>query len=185
MSVDHAILGFLSTTPFSGPDLEKAFDAAARCFWPAYQTQVYSTLARLSDSGWIAPEQIEGATRPGLSVYHVTEAGRAELRRWLTAPAKPDASSSPAPAPVFLGGHLTDDEILLTVERAAAHLRTLLAGYRQAPDGPRHRGGRATSPSEDDFWRLTLEYGISWAWAQLGWLEGERERIGSGQRRDA
>jgi PadR family transcriptional regulator AphA len=185
MSLDHAILGFLNYTPFSGPDLKKVFDASVRHFWPADQSQIYRTLSRLSASGWVDLERVEGEARAEQKVYHITEAGRAELHRWLTAPLQFDEVRTAAPMPVSLGAQLSEAEILATFERAAAQLRGLLARYEDVPAAMGERKDRFGSPREEYFWQLTLEYGISWAWAQLGWLESVIERIGSGERPDA
>ncbi|MGD0004493.1 MAG: PadR family transcriptional regulator, partial [Anaerolineaceae bacterium] len=40
MSLDYAILGFLSYKPFSGYDLKKVFDNSVRHFWYADQSQI-------------------------------------------------------------------------------------------------------------------------------------------------
>ena len=185
MSLDHAILGFLNYTPFSGYDLKKVFDASVRHFWPADQSQVYRTLTRLADSGWVDLEWIEQETRPDRKVYHITEAGRVELRKWLTAPIRPERPRSTAPVPVILAGQQTDDEILATFEHAAAQLRSLLARYEEVPDRRKQDADRLASSREEPLWRLTLEYGISWAWAQLGWIESVIERMGNGEHPDA
>ena len=46
MSLEYAILGFLSYKPFSGYEMKKAFDNSVRHFWYADQSQIYRTLAR-------------------------------------------------------------------------------------------------------------------------------------------
>ena len=51
MSLDFAILGFLSYSPFTGYDLKKFFDQSVRHFWTADQSQIYRILARLGDEG--------------------------------------------------------------------------------------------------------------------------------------
>ena len=49
MSLEFAILGFLSYHPSTGYDLKKMFDVSIRHFWPADQSQIYRTLARLTE----------------------------------------------------------------------------------------------------------------------------------------
>ena len=48
MSLEYAILGFLNYLPLSGYDLKKMFDTSVQHFWPADQSQIYRTLARLT-----------------------------------------------------------------------------------------------------------------------------------------
>ncbi len=76
MSLDHAILGFLNYHPYTGYDLKKIFDTSIRHFWPADQSQIYRTLARLEENGWAVMERIPQEDRPDRKVYHITEAGR-------------------------------------------------------------------------------------------------------------
>ena len=180
MSLDHAILGFLSYAPFSGSDLKKVFEASVRHFWPTDQNQIYRTLTRLSDSGWVDLEWVELETRPDRKVYHITEAGRVELHRWLTAPLQPRRPRSAAPVHVLFARQQTDDEILSTFERASTQLRALLARYEEGPDRTKQPVDGLRSSREEHFWQRTLEYGVSWAWAQLGWIESVIERIGTG-----
>jgi PadR family transcriptional regulator AphA len=54
MSLDHAILGFLSYSPFTGYDLKKFFDQSVRHFWLADQSQIYRTLSRLNEESMTA-----------------------------------------------------------------------------------------------------------------------------------
>ena len=65
MSLEYAILGFLNYQPFSGYDLKKLFDTSVRHFWPADQSQIYRTLARLTEQGLAAfsRRRVEVATR--------------------------------------------------------------------------------------------------------------------------
>jgi PadR family transcriptional regulator, regulatory protein AphA len=51
MSLDYAILGFLNYHPYTGYDLKKIFDSSVHHFWSADQSQIYRTLARLTDQG--------------------------------------------------------------------------------------------------------------------------------------
>ena len=83
MSLEHAIQGFLTCRPLSGYDLKKFFDETVRHFWSAPQSQIYRTLARMAETGWVEMERIKQEDRPDRKVYHVTGEGRDELRRWL------------------------------------------------------------------------------------------------------
>ena len=86
MTIQYAILGLLSWRPLSGYDLKKIFDTSVRHFWPADQAQIYRTLSRLAEKGWAEMEVIEQSDRPDRKLYHITEAGRAELHAWLLTP---------------------------------------------------------------------------------------------------
>src|SRR5512139_3239564 len=177
MSLDYALLGFLNYHPYSGYDLKKIFDTSVRHFWPADQSQIYRTLARLTEQGLAQMEKVPQEDRPDRKVYHITEAGRAELLKFL---AGPPPMGEPRSAPliqVFFAGQLSDEEILAKFEGFAAMMRAILSQYDQVPGmlGPFQE--EITSPREHFFWLLTLENGIRSMRANLEWAENVIERI--------
>ena len=183
MSLPHAILGFLGYQPMSGYDLKKMFDISVQHFWPADQSQIYRTLQQLADKGWAELEVVAQEDRPDRKVYHITEAGRAELRRWLTGPLKAQDQRSPQLVQVFFAGQLSDEEILPMFERGAAAMRGLLERYAQIPALSQPYQETCGAPREVFFWMLTLECGVRMAQAQLEWLESVISRIKAGAAR--
>jgi PadR family transcriptional regulator AphA len=176
MSLKHAILGFLNYGPFSGYDLKKAFDTSVRHFWPADQSQIYRTLTRLADQGWAEVEVVPQEDRPDRKVYHITDAGQEELRRWLTTALAPQDSREDSLIQVFFAGQLSDEEILSMFRRKAKQIRARLARYEQVPQESA-RYVEVSSPREVFFWMLTLECGIKAAQAHLEWVESVIERL--------
>jgi PadR family transcriptional regulator, regulatory protein AphA len=181
MSLEYAILGFLQYHPYSGYDLKKIFDNSVRHFWPADQSQIYRTLSRLTEQGYAEVEKVPQEDRPDRKVYHLTEAGRANLLKWL---AGPPPLSEPRSAPliqVFFAGQLSDQEILAKFEDVAATLRLVLAQYDQIPTLLDPYRQEIDSPREHFFWLLTLENGVRSMRASLEWAESVIERIKLGQ----
>lgn len=83
MSLPHALLGVLSARPMNGYELSKFFDSAAGWIWSAPQSQIYTTLRRMTDDGWISQAAQTRGTRMRTHVYSITEAGERELREWV------------------------------------------------------------------------------------------------------
>ncbi len=181
MSLDFAILGFLNYHPYTGYDLKKIFDGSVRHFWPADQSQIYRTLARLTEESLVEMEKVPQEDRPDRKVYHITEAGREKLQNWLIAPPPMDEPRSAPLIQVFFAGLLTDEEILAKFESFAETMRLILQRYDQVADqlGPFQE--EITSPREHFFWLLTLENGIRSMKANLEWAESIIERIKSGK----
>jgi PadR family transcriptional regulator AphA len=181
MSLEFAILGFLNYHPYSGYDLKKIFDTSVRHFWPADQSQIYRTLARLTEQGLAEMEKIPQEDRPDRKVYSITEAGRSELLKWLSGPPPLGDQRSAPLIQVFFAGQLPDEEILSKFEGYAAIMRTVLAQYDQVPAqiGPYQQ--EINSPREHFFWMLTLENGIRTMRASLEWTESIIARIKNGQ----
>jgi PadR family transcriptional regulator, regulatory protein AphA len=181
MSLEFAILGFLNYHPYSGYDLKKIFDTSVRHFWPADQSQIYRTLSKLTENGFVEMEKVPQDDRPDRKVYSITEAGRVELLRWISGP---PPMSEPRSAPliqVFFSGQLSNEQVLAKFEGYAALMRSILNQYDQVPAqlGPYQQ--EITSQREHFFWMLTLDNGIRSMRANLEWAESVVERIKSGQ----
>jgi len=181
MSLEFAILGFLNYHPYTGYDLKKIFDSSVRHFWPADQSQIYRTLANLTERSLVEMEKVPQEDRPDRKVYHITDLGREELRKWLIGAPPMDEPRSASLIQVFFAGQLSDNEILEKFEGFAELLRLVLARYNQVPDqlGPYQQ--EITSPREHYFWLLTLENGMISMKATLEWAESVIQRIQSGQ----
>lgn len=181
MSLDHAILGFLNYQPLSGYDLKKVFDVSVKHFWPADQSQIYRTLAKLEQDGFVKMKVIEQNERPDRKVYYITESGRAELHRWLVLPVDlPDFRSAPL-IQVFFAAQLPDEEILALFQHAADQLQTTLRQYEEVPGLIEEHLTDVRSPREAFFWMLTLESGIRTARARLEWVQDVIQRIRGGK----
>lgn len=175
MSLDHAILGFLSYAPFTGYDLKKVFDASIRHFWPADQAQIYRTLTRLAERGWAEVEVIPQAERPDRKLYRITERGREELLGWLRRPLPRKEIRESELVQVFFGGLLPDEEVLSVLEQRAAAWREMRERLRRVPVASEYTA--KGSAREVFFWLLTLENGLAMTEAALAWLESVIARI--------
>src|SRR5215467_7911845 len=84
MSLRYALLGLLSEEPASGYELTKKFERVLQRYaWHAQHSQIYPELNRMAADGQIAVVA-EGAR--GRRTYAITDAGRADLRRWMLDP---------------------------------------------------------------------------------------------------
>ncbi len=86
MALDHALLVSLTERPGAGLDLTRRFDKSIGFFWTATHQQIYRVLGRMEGDGWVSATTVAQQGRPDKKVYDVTDAGRAELRRWLAEP---------------------------------------------------------------------------------------------------
>jgi len=177
MSLKHAILGFLSLSPLSGYDLKKHFDQSVRHFWPANQSQIYRTLAELDADGFVTKDVIAREDRLDMKVYHLTDAGLAELRRWLAAPQPMQETREPLLVQVFFAGQITDAELVGVLRsqlaEAEAVLAALTAIYHQQIEG----FPALVAPRPAFFSTLTLEYGLAAYAALRRWLLAAIRRV--------
>ena len=102
--------------------------------WPATQSQLYGELDKLAAEGLI--EVIELGAR-GRKEYTITEAGRAELRRWLTSPQDAPAFRSAQLLRVFLLDELTPVQARQYLDVLALPRRKRARPIRADPRLPR------------------------------------------------
>ncbi|MFJ5264865.1 PadR family transcriptional regulator [Streptomyces sp. NPDC088387] len=86
MSLQHALLGVLEARPMSGYDLVRFFDGSSGYIWAAPQSQIYPTLRRMEQAGFITGDDEQRGPRLTRTVYSVTDKGLDELRDWLGTP---------------------------------------------------------------------------------------------------
>jgi DNA-binding PadR family transcriptional regulator len=70
----------------SGYELTRRFDRSIGYFWSATHQQIYRTLRTMEADGWVSATVVAQQGRPDKKVYTVSDAGRAELARWIGAP---------------------------------------------------------------------------------------------------
>jgi DNA-binding PadR family transcriptional regulator len=119
----YLILGLLCIRPMSGYDIKQTFDRAIASYWNAGNSQIYTTLKNLSKAGLVDAEVIVQTTRPNRKVYRLTEAGQADLERWLAVNVPERFSKDEFLTKLFFCG-ITSDTIAL--EHLREHRESLL-----------------------------------------------------------
>ena len=93
VALPHAILVSLCEQAGSGYELARRFDRSIGYFWAATHQQIYRTLKTMEEDGWVSVTPVAQQGRPDKKVYAVSDAGRAELARWIAEPLSGRGSS--------------------------------------------------------------------------------------------
>ncbi|MFF4246170.1 PadR family transcriptional regulator [Streptomyces sp. NPDC001822] len=121
MALRHAVLAALLDGESSGYQLAKTFDIGVANFWHAVPQQLYAELAELERRGLVAGRQVIQETRPNKRVFHVTEAGLAELERFAADTSKPSFIRDDLLVKVQAADHIDTAPVVLQLrERASA-----------------------------------------------------------------
>lgn len=180
LSLDHAILGFLSKKPLSGYDLKAEFDASVKHFWSAEQSQIYRTLTRLAENGFAEIEIVRQEDKPDKKVYHITDSGRKELHNWLIADQIPSGAHISSLVKIFFASELDDSEILELLHKLAGHLRCVLEKYKKTYKSPCCNNQCKDKRSAFFKW-MTLDYGICATKTSLEWIENLIKKVEIGE----
>jgi len=146
VSVSLTLLGLLERQPSYGYDLKRAYDTYFARGKPLSFGQVYTTLSRLARDGKAVAGPPEHGDGPDRKRYSITEAGVADVDRWLATPAEPEPHLQPAlfakvtlalmlgrPADSYLDAqrlaHLKRMHELTQLKGAGSLVDTMLADY--------------------------------------------------------
>jgi PadR family transcriptional regulator, regulatory protein AphA len=86
MSLKFALLGLLAESPKYGYEIKRRFDGALGNVWSVSYGQLYPTLRRLSELGWVTKKTEPGKKAAEKNIYSITEKGRKKLDEWLLKP---------------------------------------------------------------------------------------------------
>jgi PadR family transcriptional regulator, regulatory protein AphA len=113
----YAILGILSMGPMSGYDIKKMFEKSIGNFWSESYGQIYPLLKVLVGEGFATSSTQKQVGKPDRHVYSLTDAGRAELCRWLAEPVKDHIGRIEIALKLFFGHQVSTADSIRQVER--------------------------------------------------------------------
>ncbi|MFI6604102.1 PadR family transcriptional regulator [Nonomuraea sp. NPDC050536] len=169
MSLRHAVLGLLSERTASGYDLLKMFDVSLSNVWPATQSQLYAELGKLADAGLVS---VAAEGPRGRKEYAITEAGRAELRHWLTEVEPTAVTRSDMLLRVFFLSQVDPEQARAYLRRRAENVGKRLEHLEDIK--PFVESGH---DNLSVYGRLALEYGLRLGRVQREWAEWAEGQI--------
>lgn len=162
----YVILGLLATRASATPYLLKKWvDESIGYFWDFPRAQLYIDPERLARLGLVAEERETSGRRR--RVYRITEAGKAELRRWLREKAVTEVElRDQGLLKLFFGSLLSADDVRALAARERDLHRQRLAIYLQI------RAQIERDPYPDaEFALATLRMGVAYEEASLALWE--------------
>lgn len=178
MAVREALLALLADGPKHGYQLKHDFEAATGSAWPLNVGQVYTTLQRLERDGLVqagpsqpsGPEAGSGAGDERVP-YTMTDAGRAELDRWLTTPS----------AVPLTNRDETTMRVLLALGTGAIPVEGVLSDQRQAANETLQTlTAMKSEPDQTLAWKLQVDRMVLLTEAELRWLDRAEDRLAAG-----
>ena len=171
MPVRHAILGLLAQRPRYGYELYAAFMAlvGGRENWDLKPAQVYTTLARLQEAGFVQDENLTDENTGDKRTYLLTYAGKQELNDWLSTGSLPEYQHDK----FFL-------KLMLGLQREDIDTRAVIHSQRCAlyQELRRVTEQRSTAKPKTELARiLLLDKTVMYLEADLRWLEMIEARL--------
>nr|MBQ6241949.1 PadR family transcriptional regulator [Lachnospiraceae bacterium] len=167
----HGILGLLNYGDMTGYEIMTVFRDSLSHFWVAQTSQIYRELQKLEENGWINVTHIAQESRPDKNMLSITDAGRAELLRWIKSDTANSAVRSPMLMKTFFRGECSIDENI--------------AFFRDLPgkETPFHNGSENAvtvssqyekvieEPLKALYWKFTIDFGLMYDRMLREWCE--------------
>ncbi|HEX2316106.1 MAG TPA: PadR family transcriptional regulator [Thermomonospora sp.] len=171
MSLRHGLLGLLAEGPASGYDLTRRFEEVLGPVWPARHPKIYAELGRLAADGLIEVDS-EGPRRR--KAYRITDAGLAEVRRWLAEDRVDHTMRFEPLLRSFFFWLMEPDDLARHLASEAEHYAGLAALYRGFTEA-KDRGDFGYAPPVQAM-RISLEAGVRLYEALAGWARWAADR---------
>lgn len=157
-----SLLGLLHDGPMTGWDLVAAAQQRIGNFWTLTQSQVYRELRAMAEAGLVAVGDPGPRDR---KPYALTEAGRAAFQEWVVREPGMEQVRFPLLLTIMFARHLPPQRLaeIVAAHRTAHEER--LAAYEE------HREALREAPTVDEFRLATLEFGLRYERAVLGWFD--------------
>ncbi|MFC3962666.1 PadR family transcriptional regulator [Nocardia jiangsuensis] len=152
-----SLLGFLHEGPRSGWDLVTEAQQRIGDFWTVTQSQVYRELAAMDAAGLV--EKGEAGARER-TPYRITEAGKAAFGAWIARDPGTETIRVPLLLTLSFGEHLD-----------RSHVDRIVAANRAVHQGRLDGYLAEDCPPQARYQRATLEFGIRYERAVLGWFD--------------
>lgn len=173
MSLNHVILAMLQFGPQTGYDLDKQIKDYVHFSWTTNQSQVYRTLYKLRDKGWVDIKTIIQEDSPNKKEYSLTESGLNELKNWLATPGLEGVERDPFMAQLLWGGLISPTEQLEVIKAKMQESKE----YLDQLEATAEQVGLPVPMPKDAFTgkyhrnQIGLEYGIIFYRWRIGWFE--------------
>ena len=82
MSLKFAVLGLLKNSPHYGYEIKQKFENSLGEVWPISYGQLYPTLKRLEDGGFVIKRKESGKKAIDKNVYTISDKGRGHFDDW-------------------------------------------------------------------------------------------------------
>jgi len=171
VSLDHAILGFLTAGDMTGYDLKtRCFEQDAAHYWTADQAQIYRTLDRLERRGLVSSALVAQRGKPDRNVYSLTRSGRDELDAWVAEYHPTPPLRDPLLIQLACASTAPETTTLTLLEQARADHQARLERLRRRAATSEHET-RNDHSARARVTRMTYEAALARERATIDWLD--------------
>ena len=161
VSPQPVLLVFLILGPKHPYELHQEFSRELGRVWHIGQSHLYAYLKQLAEVGLVTVKIEAQPNRPTRNVYHITQAGQETFLNWLHQPTQH-------------GRHIRLEflaRLYFFRRLSLPGLEQLVADQKALFQSRIESLGRAIAETDDEYWRLVLEYRQSEMETVIRWLD--------------
>ena len=167
VSIRHLILGLLTQQPMSGYDIKRSLKSLSWLVDSPSFGSIYPALRSSREDGLVTMEEVPRRGKQPRKIYTITEAGRQALREWMDQPASPDVSLKTFLMRLILAGSFSHTGLIVHLQQRRSQIAAHYTTLKQVTE--------TLDETADSGRRLTFNYGLALATAELAWLDSTLE----------
>jgi len=171
INMRYFILGLLTSQPMSGYDIKRFLERLRWLIGSPSFGSLYPALHALLDDALVTVDVISREDKPSRKIYNITETGKDTLVDWLRQPVTEDGVSLKAfVMRLMLAGNFTQPHLVAHLQQRRLQVADQHADLEQIAE---------ISGEMDLGQRLSLDYAMTLATAELRWLDQALEQVAS------
>ncbi len=123
MSLRVTLLGLLSLEPASGYDLKRTIERSTYFIWNATGPQIYSTLRKLRDEGYITSVSLPQKGKPEKQIHTITAEGRTALQDFMNEPIRASVTRDEVLLRIFFGNFASKKIVMRELQSYLERIR--------------------------------------------------------------
>lgn len=167
----HGILGLLNYGDMTGYEIKTVFSDSLNHFWHAQTSQIYRELQALEKNGWVTSTKVEQAGRPDKNVLSITQAGRDELKAWLSDGVDTNPVRSGMLMKTFFRGEFGIDENIEFFRNLPKMESVFPKGSEAAGVVSGEYKEKLVDPLKALYWKFTIDFGIMYEKMLKEWCD--------------
>jgi PadR family transcriptional regulator AphA len=169
VSIRHLILGLLTQQAMSGYDIKRLLESLSWLMDSPSFGSIYPALRSLREDGLASMEEVLCQGKSSRKIYTTTKRGRRALREWVDQSITSGTSLKAFVTRLILAGSFSHAEIITHLQQRRSEVTACHAALKQLTE--------TEYRMMDSGQRLTFDYGLALATAELAWLDGALKQL--------
>ena len=163
VSIRHLILGLLTQQPMSGYDVKRFLKSLSWLVDSPSFGSIYPILRSLREDGLVTMEEISRQGKSPRKIYSITETGSQVLREWVDQSVTSNTSLKTFVTRLILADSFSHTGLITHLQQRRSQVIACYTALKQIAE--------AADGTMDSGQRLTFDYGLALATAELAWLD--------------